>query len=119
MNECGLEQLVTTMKEGIENATIDNNELKILWKKTFGYRRSYIRSHTANEVLEKFPGYSYPFLVSIFRNYFFLKVLVNEILPRLFDKLPNNSLYVMGEKNVKLEKHNKAVVLSIASIKRF
>ncbi|CAF4933733.1 unnamed protein product, partial [Rotaria magnacalcarata] len=49
MNECDLEQLVITMKEGIENTTIDNDELNILWKKTFGYRRSYIRSHTTNE----------------------------------------------------------------------
>ena len=56
------------MKEGIENATIDNDELSILWKKTFGYRRLFIRSHTTNEVLEKFPGYSYPHLVGIFRN---------------------------------------------------
>ncbi|CAF2039466.1 unnamed protein product [Rotaria magnacalcarata] len=63
MNECDLEQLVITMKEGIENTTIDNDELNILWKKTFGYRRSYIRSHTTNEVLERFPGYSYPTLI--------------------------------------------------------
>ncbi|CAF1680854.1 unnamed protein product, partial [Rotaria magnacalcarata] len=63
MNECDLEQLVITMKEGIENTTIDNDELNILWKKTFGYRRSYIRSHTTNEVLERFPGYSYPILI--------------------------------------------------------
>ncbi|CAF4536713.1 unnamed protein product [Rotaria magnacalcarata] len=122
MNECDLEQLVITMKEGIENTTIDNDELNILWKKTFGYRRSYIRSHTTNEVLERFPGYSYPILifeevkmtdnVDIEQN-------VNEILPRLFEKLPNNSLYVMDEKHLKIEKHKKVVVLSIVLIKRF
>ncbi|CAF5174735.1 unnamed protein product, partial [Rotaria magnacalcarata] len=102
--------------------TIDNDELNILWKKTFGYRRSYIRSHTTNEVLERFPGYSYPILifeevkmtdnVDIEQN-------VNEILPRLFEKLPNNSLYVMDEKHLKIEKHKKVVVLSIVLIKRF
>jgi len=68
MDEYDLEQLVTKMKEGIENATIDNDEMNILWKKTFGYRRLFIRSHTTNEVLEKFPGYSYPCLVNIFKN---------------------------------------------------
>ena len=67
-NAYDLEHLVTRMKEGIENATIDNDELSILWKKTFGYRRLFIRSHTTNEVLEKFLGYSYPHLVGIFRN---------------------------------------------------
>ena len=65
MDECDIEHLVAAMKEGIENATIDNDELNILWKKTFGYRRLFIRSHTTKEVLEKFPGYSYQSLVSL------------------------------------------------------
>jgi hypothetical protein len=65
MDEYDIEQLVVTMKDGIENATIDDDELNILWKRTFGYHRSFIRSHTTNEVLEKFPGYSYPWLVSL------------------------------------------------------
>ena len=89
MDECDIEQLVTTMKEGIQNGTIHNDVLSTLWKKTFGYRRLFIRSHTTNEVLEKFPGYSYPCLGSLFKNCFsFLVVLV------LFDsKLVIFSLY--------------------------
>ncbi|CAF4369969.1 unnamed protein product, partial [Rotaria magnacalcarata] len=55
MDECDIEQLVTTMKEGIRNGTIHSDTLNTLWKKTFGYRRLFIRSHTTNEVLEKFP----------------------------------------------------------------
>ncbi|CAF1413510.1 unnamed protein product [Rotaria sordida] len=98
MDECDIEQLVTTMKEGIQNGTIHNDVLSSLWKKTFGYHRLFIRSHTTNEVLEKIPGYSYPYLiieeikmidnVDIEQN-------VSEILPRLFDKLPNNALFIM------------------------
>ncbi|CAF5217898.1 unnamed protein product, partial [Rotaria magnacalcarata] len=66
MDECDIEQLVTTMKEGIRNETVHNDTFNTLWKKTFGYRRLFIRSHTTNEVLEKFPGYSYPCLVNLF-----------------------------------------------------
>ncbi|CAF3827820.1 unnamed protein product [Rotaria sp. Silwood1] len=100
MDECDIEQLVTTMKESIQNGTIHNDVLNTLWKKTFGYRRLFISSHTTNEILEKFPGYSYPCLifeeikmidnVDIEKN-------VNKILPRLFDKLPNNELFIMGD----------------------
>jgi len=54
------------MKEGIENETIHNDDLITLWKKTFGYRRSFIGSHTINEILEKFPGYSYTHFVNLF-----------------------------------------------------
>ncbi|CAF3969951.1 unnamed protein product, partial [Rotaria sordida] len=109
MDECDIEQLVTTMKEGTQNGTIHNDVLSTLWKKTFGYRRLFIRSHTTNEVLEKFPGYSYPCL--IFEE---IKMIdnvdieqnVSEILPRLFDKLSNNTLFIMGEfvanSNIKL-----------------
>ncbi|CAF1567008.1 unnamed protein product [Adineta steineri] len=66
MDESDVEQLIITMNEGIENETIHNDELITLWKKTFGYRRSFIRSHTINEILEKFPGYSYTHFVSLF-----------------------------------------------------
>ncbi|CAF1250005.1 unnamed protein product [Rotaria sp. Silwood1] len=65
MDECDIEQLVTTMKESIQNGTIHNDVLNTLWKKTFGYRRLFISSHTTNEILEKFPGYSYPCLEPI------------------------------------------------------
>ncbi len=51
MDESDIEQLVTTMKEGIENGTINDDVLNTLWKKTFGYRRLFIRSHTTNEIL--------------------------------------------------------------------
>lgn len=68
MDESDIEQLVTTMKEGIENGTINDDVLNTLWNKTFGYRRLFIRSHTINEILEKFPGYSNPYLVTSFRN---------------------------------------------------
>ncbi|CAF1158403.1 unnamed protein product [Adineta steineri] len=89
---------VIAMKEGIENETIHNDKLITLWKKTFGYRRSFIRSHTINEILEKFPGYSYTHFmfeeVKMIEN-IDIEQNVNEILPRLFDKLPNNSLFVM------------------------
>ncbi|CAF2080041.1 unnamed protein product [Rotaria magnacalcarata] len=75
MDECDIEQLVTTMKEGIRNGT-----------------------HTTNEVLEKFPGYSYPCLmfeeVKMIENVD-IENNVSELLPRLFDKLPNNSLFIM------------------------
>lgn len=68
MDESDIEQLVITMREGIENETIQKDVLNTLWKKTFGYRRLFIRSHTTNEILEKFPGYSYSELVNLFRN---------------------------------------------------
>ncbi|CAF1375532.1 unnamed protein product [Adineta steineri] len=99
MDESDVEQLVIAMKEGIENETIHNDELITLWKKTFGYRRSFIRSHTINEILEKFPDYSDTHFmfeeVKMIEN-IDIELSVNEILPRLFDKLPNNSLFVMG-----------------------
>ncbi|CAF4288839.1 unnamed protein product, partial [Adineta steineri] len=66
MDESDVEQLVIVMKDGIENGTINNDELITLWKKTFGYLRSFIRSHTINEILDKFPGYSYTHFVSLF-----------------------------------------------------
>ena len=44
---------------------------------------------------------------------------INEILPCLFDKLPNNSLFVMGEWNIIVEKINEIVVLSITPVKDF
>ncbi|CAF4709600.1 unnamed protein product [Rotaria socialis] len=98
MDECDIEQLVTTMKEGIRNGTIHSDTLNTLWKKTFGYRRLFIRSHTTNEVLEKFPGYSYPCLmfeeVKMIENVD-IENNVSKLLPRLFDKLPNNSLFIM------------------------
>ncbi|CAF1375448.1 unnamed protein product [Adineta steineri] len=64
MDESDVEQLVIVMKDGIENGTINNDELITLWKKTFGYLRSFIRSHTINEILDKFPGYSYTHFVN-------------------------------------------------------
>ncbi|CAF1499096.1 unnamed protein product [Rotaria magnacalcarata] len=86
------------MKEGIRNGTVHNDTLNTLWKKTFGYRRLFIRSHTTNEVLEKFPGYSYPCLmfeeIKMIENVD-IENNVSELLPRLFDKLPNNSLFIM------------------------
>ncbi|CAF4557677.1 unnamed protein product [Rotaria socialis] len=98
MDECDIEQLVTTMKEGIRNGTIHSDTLNTLWKKTFGYRRLFIRSHTTNEILEKFPGYSYPCLmfeeVKMIENVD-IENNVSKLLPRLFDKLPNNSLFIM------------------------
>ncbi|CAF3795882.1 unnamed protein product, partial [Adineta steineri] len=98
MDESDVEQLIITMKEGIKNEKIHNDELITLWKKTFGYRRSFIRSHTINKILEKFPGYSYTHFmfeeVKMIGN-IDIEQNVNEILPRLFDKLPNNSLFVM------------------------
>ncbi|CAF2152989.1 unnamed protein product, partial [Rotaria magnacalcarata] len=75
MDECDIEQLVTTMKEGIRNGTVHNDTLNTLWKKTFGYRRLFIRV----KMIEN---------VDIENN-------VSELLPRLFDKLPNNSLFIM------------------------
>ncbi|CAF1416102.1 unnamed protein product, partial [Adineta steineri] len=100
MDESDVEQLIITMNEGIENETIHNDELITLWKKTFGYRRSFVRSHTINEILDKFPGYSYTHFmfeeVKMIEN-IDIEQNVNEILPRLFDKLPNNSLFVIGE----------------------
>jgi hypothetical protein len=65
-----------TMREGIENGTIQKDMLNTLWKKTFGYRRLFIRSHTTNEILEKFPGYSYPELASLFKNYLFSYIFI-------------------------------------------
>ena len=56
------------MRAGIGNETIPKDELNTLWKKTFGYRRLFIRLHTTNEILEKFPGYTYPELVKLMRN---------------------------------------------------
>ncbi|CAF4214881.1 unnamed protein product, partial [Adineta steineri] len=98
MDESDVEQLIITMNEGIENETIHNDELITLWKKTFGYRRLFIRSHTINEILDKFPGYSHTHFmfeeVKMIEN-IDIEQNVNEILPRLFDKLPNNSLFVM------------------------
>ncbi|CAF1531366.1 unnamed protein product [Adineta ricciae] len=65
IDETDVEQLVRTMRDGIENETIDNDVLITLWKKTFGYRRLFIRSHTISEILEKFLGYSYAYLEPI------------------------------------------------------
>ncbi|CAM4836680.1 unnamed protein product, partial [Rotaria magnacalcarata] len=107
MDECDIEQLVTTMKEGIRNGTIHSDTLNTLWKKTFGYRRLFIRSHTTNEVLEKFPGYSYPCLmfeeVKMIENVD-IENNVSKLLPRLFDKLPNNSLFIMDLLSIRIIK---------------
>ncbi|CAF1604454.1 unnamed protein product [Adineta ricciae] len=98
IDETDVEQLVRTMRDGIENETIDNDVLITLWKKTFGYRRLFIRSHTISEILEKFLGYSYAYLmfeeVKMIEN-IDIEQNVNEMLPHLFEKLPNNSSCVM------------------------
>ncbi|CAF4387973.1 unnamed protein product [Rotaria magnacalcarata] len=107
------------MKEGIRNGTVHNDTLNTLWKKTFGYRRLFIRSHTTNEVLEKFPGYSYPCLmfeeIKMIENVD-IENNVSELLPRLFDKLPNNSLFIMGE--FAANSYNKATMQTIPSTNR-
>ncbi|CAF1453005.1 unnamed protein product [Adineta steineri] len=75
MDESDVEQLIITMNEGIENETIHNDELITLWKKRLVIMFEEVK------MIEN---------IDIEQN-------VNEILPRLFDKLPNNSLFVMGE----------------------
>jgi hypothetical protein len=69
-NEHDIGQLIIQQweRESIGNGGIQKDLLITLWKTTFSYRRLFIRSHTINEILEKFPSYTYSDLVKFLRN---------------------------------------------------
>ncbi|CAF1492603.1 unnamed protein product, partial [Didymodactylos carnosus] len=96
-NEQDIEHQITTMKVEVEIATTNIDLLNSLWKKTFSYRRLFVRPHTTDELVQKFPGYTYPCLIFEevkMTDDIDVEQNVNEILPSLFEKLPNNILFL-------------------------
>jgi hypothetical protein len=57
---------VQMMKNEIEKDMPDHNSIRQLWKKTLPARRQFIRTHSTKEALEKYPGFHFPSLVSMF-----------------------------------------------------
>ncbi|CAF1340760.1 unnamed protein product [Didymodactylos carnosus] len=101
-NEQDIEHQITTMKVEVEIATTNIDLLNSLWKKTFSYRRLFVRPHTTDELVQKFPGYTYPCLIFEevkMTDDIDVEQNVNEILPSLFEKLPNNILFLSGAEN--------------------
>lgn len=59
------------MKENLITGVCDLDSISDLWRKTIHSRRLYIRTHSVDEVLEKFPGYRLHSLVSFSRRIHF------------------------------------------------
>ena len=56
----------TKAKQLREDPQIDLNVRLQLWRETFHIRRKAIRDQATSEILEEFPGYKDPVLVSLF-----------------------------------------------------
>ncbi|CAF3234312.1 unnamed protein product [Rotaria sp. Silwood2] len=85
------------LKDEFNKKPVNMEALTYFWKKTFTYRRLFTRNNVIKEVLLEYPAYSLTSLVfeevrmttdtDIERN-------VELFLPMLFEKLPDNSMFI-------------------------
>ncbi|CAF2903414.1 unnamed protein product [Rotaria sp. Silwood2] len=85
------------LKDEFNKKPVNMEALTYFWKKTFTYRRLFTRNNVIKEVLLEYPAYSLTSLVfeevrmttdtDIERN-------VQLFLPMLFEKLPDNSMFI-------------------------
>ncbi|CAF2779622.1 unnamed protein product [Rotaria sp. Silwood2] len=88
------------LKDEFNKKPVNMEALTYFWKKTFTYRRLFTRNNVIKEVLLEYPAYSLTSLVfeevrmttdtDIERN-------VQLFLPMLFEKLPDNSMFISGK----------------------
>ncbi|CAF4412038.1 unnamed protein product [Rotaria socialis] len=86
--------MVDQMKNELDKDYPDNNLLRHLWIQSFNTRRLCIRESKINVILERFPGYPRPEMILAEVKEcagIDMEENVNELLPKLFDCLPDNN----------------------------
>ncbi|CAF2055407.1 unnamed protein product [Rotaria magnacalcarata] len=95
-----LHKLNQMLKDELGKSVLHMETILYMWRRTFSYRRLFTRNNLINEVLLEHPGYSLPSLIleeirmdtdtDLERN-------VELLLPLLFEKLPDNAMFVSGK----------------------
>ncbi|CAF5149487.1 unnamed protein product, partial [Rotaria sp. Silwood1] len=85
------------LKDEFNKQSFDIEALTYMWKKTFPSRRLLTRNHPIKEILSEYPTYSLPCL--IFEEVRMttdidIELNVELFLPDLFEKLPDNSMFI-------------------------
>ncbi|CAM4839800.1 unnamed protein product [Rotaria magnacalcarata] len=89
--------MVDQMKNELDKDHPDNNLLRHLWIQSFNTRRLCIRESKINVILERFPGYHRPEMILAEVKEcagIDMEENVNELLPKLFDCLPDNNHFL-------------------------
>ncbi|CAF4097291.1 unnamed protein product, partial [Adineta steineri] len=85
------------MKDEFNKQPHDIDGLTYLWRKTFSSRRLFTRNHSIKEILSEYPAYSLSCLILEeirITTDIDLEQNVESFLPFLFEKLPDNSMFI-------------------------
>ena len=107
------------MKDEISKQPPDMEIITYYWRKTFTNRRLFIRNNSTTDVLSEYPAYSLPSLVNCMNSFLTSCIIhlmsfqifeevrmtmdidvernVELFLPVLFEKVPDNSMFISGK----------------------